>query len=436
MAKWQREQIENLLEHLPLGHVVCIHDYSEGYACRQQDEIQSEYFDLAKVSLHVTIIHRHAIEAVNGVASTNESPYIIKEHVFVISDDPLQDHDSVHRCQEMICSCLQENGIALVKMHEFTDGCAAQYKLRHCIGDVSCSPADFGCQFQRNFFETSHAKGEQDAAGSHIKQKVSQAMLNRTAQIKSAESMHKFLTEKFSQPAMSSLTARTNAKGLKHRIFFYVPSKGEGSVARNRPGRKFKEVKGIRKLHCVHSGTEQEKVSVRQHSCYCINCILDEEEQCTNKDWLDEWEEINVRRDGSVATTRQATEESMINVDTASCMADLAIKGSIVAIAAADDQMYDFYLLKVTSEEAEELDLDFTDDYAFTALRGTRVLKGFFYLRDNIHDMTFTLDKTCTGVVYASTVREICGELPSKKRGRKLIYKLPLKDNEAILSAL
>lgn len=50
MAKWQREQLNNLLDNLPAGHVVCVYDYSKGYTCRQQDEIQSEYFDVAKVS--------------------------------------------------------------------------------------------------------------------------------------------------------------------------------------------------------------------------------------------------------------------------------------------------------------------------------------------------------------------------------------------------
>ena len=66
------------------------------------------------------------------------------------------------------------------KLHEFTDGCAAQYKSRHCVGDLSCSLTDFGYHTQRSYFETSHAKGEQDAAGSHVKQRVSQAVLHKT----------------------------------------------------------------------------------------------------------------------------------------------------------------------------------------------------------------------------------------------------------------
>ena len=49
LAKWQREPLDSLLENLPLNEAVCIHDYSE--ACRFQDEIQSQYFDVDKVSL-------------------------------------------------------------------------------------------------------------------------------------------------------------------------------------------------------------------------------------------------------------------------------------------------------------------------------------------------------------------------------------------------
>ena len=84
----------------------------------------------------------------------------------------------------------------------------------------------------------------------------------------------------------------------------------------------------------------------------------------------------------------------------------------------------------------EELDDNYTDDYEFTALRGTQALKGHFYLRDNIHDMTFTLDENRTAVVYASTVRQICGDIPRKKKGRKYIYKLPLKENEELIASL
>ena len=246
----------------------------------------------------------------------------------------------------------------VIKMNEFTDGCAAQYKSRRCIGDLSCSLADFGFHLQRDYFETSHAKGEQDAAGLHVKQKVGQAVLRRTASINSARSMYQYLMQNFSQPAASSFTSRESSVQLKHCICFYVPSEGEGegAVDRKRDGRKFREAKGIRKWHCVKSLAQQEKVLVRHRSCYCVSYIVEDEENCTNKAWLDNWKEVTICRDGSVATTKQAAEQPILDRDAASHIADLAAKGSTVAIAAADDPMYDFYLFKVTSEGVEKLE--------------------------------------------------------------------------------
>ena len=74
----------------------------------------------------------------------------------------MQDLDSVHTCQALIAKYLLDISCKVDRMHEFTDGCAAEYKSWHCVGDLSCSLADFGFIIQRNYFETSHAKGEQE----------------------------------------------------------------------------------------------------------------------------------------------------------------------------------------------------------------------------------------------------------------------------------
>ena len=41
------------------------------------------------------MLHRHAVEEVDGVASTEDDPHLVKEHVFVISDDP--DYGKIHQ---------------------------------------------------------------------------------------------------------------------------------------------------------------------------------------------------------------------------------------------------------------------------------------------------------------------------------------------------
>ena len=77
--------------------------------------------------------------------------------------------------------------------------------------------------------ETSHATEERDAAGSRVKQKVSQAVPHRTATINSAESIHQYLVLNFSQPAASSFMARATSVQLKRCVFFYISAVGEGA---------------------------------------------------------------------------------------------------------------------------------------------------------------------------------------------------------------
>ena len=212
---------------------------------------------------------------------------------------------------------------------------------------MSCCVADFGYKIQCNFLETLHAKGDQNAAGSHVKQKVNQAVLRRSAAIKSAKDMHTYLSDSFTLPSASSYLSRTKSVNLKQRLFCYVPATGEDSVDRNRPDRKFK-VKGIRKIHAIKCTKEQCMVFKQDRSCYYLDCLLETGNQCANSEWVDDWQELNIEREASSATTRNVQDNTVVvTTDTAVKIADLAVEGSVVAIAADDDASYDYYLLKV-----------------------------------------------------------------------------------------
>jgi len=150
-----------------------------------------------------------------------------------------------------------------------------------------------------------------------------------------------------------------------------------------------------------------------------------------NSAYVDKWQETEIARDGQVAVTRQ--NQDAADADQVNGMADLVEAGSIVAIAAADDTCYDYYLLKVTSSGAVSLEHDTIDDYGAAYQKGTLVLEGSFFLRDNIIDMTYKLDKK-KAIVHASTVRAICGELVLIRRQRKELYKLLPAQHEEIMS--
>ena len=83
-------------------------------------------------------MYYHWVEATDSVESTQEDSYTITEHLFMLSDDPGQDHDSIHHIQELINKYLTEHlGCKVIRLPEFTDGCAAQYKSRYCLGHLS-----------------------------------------------------------------------------------------------------------------------------------------------------------------------------------------------------------------------------------------------------------------------------------------------------------
>ena len=63
----------------------------------------------------------------NGIQSTEEESAVCKEHLFVISDDLAQDHDSVLYIQRLVSKLSEVSSCATKKIHEFTGGCAGQY---------------------------------------------------------------------------------------------------------------------------------------------------------------------------------------------------------------------------------------------------------------------------------------------------------------------
>lgn len=76
-AKWQHEQMKAIITNLPPNHVCCVHDYSENHTCGHQDQIQSCYYGQTQASIHITVLHRHAVSEIDG----DDSQGIVTEHL-------------------------------------------------------------------------------------------------------------------------------------------------------------------------------------------------------------------------------------------------------------------------------------------------------------------------------------------------------------------
>ena len=117
-------------------------------------------------------------------------------------------------------------------------------------------------------------------------------------------------------------------------------------------------------------------------------------------------------------------------------VADLVNKDSIIAIAADEDDSFDYYLLKITSDGPVALKEDVIDDHGCAFSAGSTVLKGHFFLRDNLIDMMYKLDQKRVAVVFPGTVRYVCLELRQRGRGRRKAFQVAQVAHEDIIASL
>ena len=124
---------------------------------------------------------------------------------------------------------------------------------------------------------------------------------------------------------------------------------------------------------------------------------------CQNKELVDRLQEIVLQRETFAANTR-AQSEHPVAEPVHLHVADLFTKDSIIAIAAEEDNSFDYYLLKITSDGHVVLKDHVTQDYGCALPAGNTVRKGHFFLRDNLIAITYKLDDKKVAVVFPGTV--------------------------------
>ena len=388
--------------------------------------MQSQYYSQTQASIHVTVLHRHAIKDVDGVDSTLEEPVIVTEHIFVISPDTKHDHHSVHQVRKLVAEYLEDIKYDVEVMDEWTDGCSAQYKSRHCMGDVSFSNSDFGYKTIRNYFETSHAKGPQDGAGANLRHKADIAVIKGQEVIQKAEDIYNFAQN--NPKTLSPSRYQSENVQLKRRIFFFVDK-----VNRNRRGRYFKEVRGNRAIHSVLSGRDSCNIQTRLLSCYCENCMSEHYEACRNADYVCAWRTVLLETEGQQQnrTTRSETAENLSSIQV------LLSRNTVVAIASGDPGE-EYYLLKITGNGPEHLRKRVKDDWGMCFPPGAEVVRGHFLIRrqedPSLH--SYCIEKGKLAVVCKATARYICPELESQISNDREIIELSEQLHLDILESL
>ncbi len=399
------------MEGLPLTEAITVNDYSQNKNLRYQNEIQTSYFDPEQGEIHVTIVYRHARKDIDDIESTEEHPHIITEQIFVISPGYVPiNSNSVHVVRQHIADHFQSMEYGLTLMHEVNDNCAAQYKSRHCLLDLSYAEQDFGYAVIRIYHEPGHAKGSQDAAGGCVKRFADLAVVRGEVVIQNAEKLCTFLQDNFSEPVKKSSKLKRRKFICKEDVQFYRLAK---------PIKKFK----IREIHSARSIGIPGKLQVRTYACYCAFCLDGQFELC-DTDVGGPWREISIEED---IDPQQETEDEETDPDSAHISEQVSC-GSIVAVANGE---HDYKLMHIT-EDLHTLDSTETDDNGLALPAGADVFRACKCSVDKtLKSDTYLVVTDVSEFVEPSEIRYVCASVKDKvlKRGTfKMIKNSELDD--------
>ena len=267
------------------GQLILSMDFAEDYIISHQDQPQNAYWDQDHVTIHpVFAAYKH-----------KTSDALIKHSFICISDDNKHDHHAVHAFKSMVLKSLQDEGVNITAVVEFTDGAASQYKGKGAFADIAYSEKDFGFTVERVFSETSHGKGICDGLGAIVKHNTTRAVLQRQTVINGPYDMFKFAKEKLEDVGRSTYDSRSSLYQNSKRTFLWVPS---SEIQRERPERMIKTVQGTRKLHAISSTGSLSKLKVRDLACFCENCTAKEYEQCMTLPYSGCWTEVDLKHQG------------------------------------------------------------------------------------------------------------------------------------------
>ena len=126
-ASWQQKQLNACLAHVTTSNIAVVMDYSENYRVAYQNEAQSAFFDPIQTTIH-PMMHFYR----------NQENTLVKHAIIGISDDGKHDPSGVALFVKSALEVLEKkHGLKITSIHQWTDGCASQYKGKNAFFDMT-----------------------------------------------------------------------------------------------------------------------------------------------------------------------------------------------------------------------------------------------------------------------------------------------------------
>lgn len=204
---------------------------------------------------------------------------LVKHAIIGITDDHQKGALGVKMFEkEAITIIEREKGKNLRPVHDFTDGCASQYKGKISFFDISKQKEP---DVTRNFFETSHGMSVCAGLGAVVKGSCYHAVISGKEILGTAQDVMKYCENRLQVD--KKVISVTNRKHVTKTEFIFINC---GDVDRERP--EVKTVQGTRKFHSIRSCGQELVIEAKHLSCYCMGCK--EGLLCQNVEYVSAWE--------------------------------------------------------------------------------------------------------------------------------------------------
>ena len=335
-ATWQHKQMKVCIEGLANDEACLCMDYAENYQCKFQQEVQSAFFEQNQVTIHpMMAYYKEDFE--------NET-LLVKHGIIGVTDDHQKGACGVKDFEDAAVKIIErEKGAAPKQLHEFTDGCASQYKGKVAFFDISQRK---NCEVTRNFFETSHGKSVCDGLGAVVKGSCYQAVLSGNELISNARAVMNYCKKKL-QIHHKIVSYGNGNKHITKREFYFSRKEDVNKI---RPD--VKTLPGTRKLHSVRSTGQETVLNIRSLSCYCEGCK--QKTQCQNSEYITPWEQRSLKL-AQPCETQEDPQEDPAPVDTE----ERVSIGDFVAVKLCGKKSSTVYMAEVLdlAEDGEEAHL-------------------------------------------------------------------------------
>ena len=273
-VNWNRCVFDYIRKNSEEGFIVQIFEFAMNFRKIYQDEVQSAYWDGMQTCIHAVI---------NYFKCPNDCSGVVTLVLAQITDD--LKHDSFIACaghNAVIKYLAQDLGLDLDYVLQFCDNCSSQCKSHRPFAEMARSPL----KIVHVFFGEKHGKSHCDGFFGRLKAWMTFKIKSCQFIVTNATDFYRCCKEEYETPQPEP------GKCQHYRLIFQYLKPAD--IRRHQDCDLENAIPGTRSLYSVRNTPHPLKLQVRHIPCLCTSCIKEDGQNCVNKNFADEWQEVDL----------------------------------------------------------------------------------------------------------------------------------------------